>query len=406
MTRVAYFPDSFHEVNGVAHTSRHFEAFARRRGLPFLCVRAGNRSERLQTDGSITTLELPRGFWSFPLDKDLRLDPLWIRHLPAIVRALRDFRPDVIHITGPSELGWLAYRLALWYRIPLAASWHTNLHEYAVLRSRWAVAWLPRPIAHAGLWTIEHFLLWRIARFYRHARVLFAPNPGLCEMLAARTGRPCHLMQRGIDAEQFSPAKRERPSSDRELVLGFVGRLSVEKNIALLARVQRELEAKGLRNFRFRIVGQGDEEAWLRRNLPRAEFTGVLRGEALAQAFAGMDILVFPSHTETFGNVVLEALASGVPAVVTPDGGPSSLVQHGRTGFIARDEEFSSAVARIMNDPALRSAMSAQAREYALGASWDAVFEKVYAAYLPVLDGACAGKDSTSHRHLPATEDA
>ena len=155
----------------------------------------------------------------------------------------------------------------------------------------------------------------------------------------------------------------------------------------MLAQVQKELENRGLRNFRFRIVGQGSEEAWLRQHLPRAEFTGVLRGEALARAYAGMDVFVFPSHTDTFGNVVLEALASGVPAVVTPDGGPRSLVKEGITGFIADDADFSAAICRIVDDPGLQANMRARGRAYALSASWDAVFEGVYAGYQPLLNG-------------------
>jgi phosphatidylinositol alpha 1,6-mannosyltransferase len=111
----------------------------------------------------------------------------------------------------------------------------------------------------------------------------------------------------------------------------------------------------------------------------------VLRGEALARAYAGMDVFVFPSHTDTFGNVVLEALASGVPAVVTPDGGPKSLVREGATGFVAADPDFSAAVERLVKNPVLHAAMREQARAYAMSASWDAVFEKVYAAYLPVV---------------------
>jgi glycosyltransferase involved in cell wall biosynthesis len=101
-----------------------------------------------------------------------------------------------------------------------------------------------------------------------------------------------------------------------------------------------------------------------------------------------MDVFVFPSHTDTFGNVVLEALASGVPAVVTPDGGPRSLVQEGRTGWIARDEDFSAAIGRILADPAMLAGMRVQARQYAVSASWDAVFEGVYAAYEPILRNA------------------
>ncbi len=385
MTRVAYFPDSFHEVNGVAHTSRHFEDFARRRNLPFLCVRAGDRREPLATEGSVTTLELPRGVLSVPLDKDLKLDPAWLRHIPTITRTLKAFRPDIIHITGPSELGLLGATFAGLMGVPLAASWHTNVHEYAATRAHWLFDGLPAASAAGAAHGIEEVALGMLSWFYRSAGVLFAPNPDLCRLLEERTGRPCHLMQRGIDAELFCPNRRDRDASDRDFVLGFVGRMSVEKNVALLARVQRELEESGLLNFRFRIVGQGAEEEWLRLHLPRAEFTGVLRGEALARAYAGMDVFVFPSHTDTFGNVVLEALASGVPAVVTPDGGPRSLVEEGRTGFIAEDAEFATAIRRIVEDPVLLGTMRAQARCFALGASWDAVFEGVYAAYEPVL---------------------
>lgn len=390
MTRVAYFPDSFHEINGVAHTSRHFEDFARRRNLPFLCVRAGDRPEPVVVDGNLTSLELPRGILSIPLDKDLRLDPAWVRHIPVILRTVRAFRPDVIHVTGPSELGILGAFLARRLGIPLAASWHTNLHEYAATRSRWFLDRLPAPQATAGARNIEQLALGITARFYRRARVLFAPNLDLCRLLEARTGRPCHLMQRGVDTQLFSPDHRDRSASDTDLILGFVGRLSVEKNVALLAQVQQELEALGMRNFRFRVVGQGAEESWLRQHLPRAEFTGVLRGGSLARAYAGMDIFVFPSHTDTFGNVVLEAMASGVPAVVTPDGGPRSLVRAGCTGLIGGDGEFSAAIAGIAGDPALHLRMRSAAREYARSASWDAVFEGVYVAYQPVLRSSSA----------------
>ncbi|MFP5227201.1 MAG: glycosyltransferase [Acidobacteriota bacterium] len=383
MTRVAYFPDSFHEVNGVAHTSRHFEDFARRRNFPFLCVRAGERGTPLATEGNLTTLELPRGVLSIPLEKDLKFDPAWLRHIPMIAATVLRFRPDVIHITGPSELGLIGAALAVLLRIPLAASWHTNVHEYAATRAHWLFDLLPPASAAAGTRFLAEASLFLLAWFYGWARILFAPNPDLCRLLEQRTRRPCFLMQRGIDSQLFSPRRRER--SDSGFILGYVGRLSVEKNIALLAAIQKDLEQRGLRDFRFRIVGQGAEEAWLRERLPRAEFTGVLRGEALARAYAGMDVFVFPSHTDTFGNVVLEALASGVPAIVTPDGGPRSLVQEGRSGFIARDAEFPEAITKILTDPELHAAMRGSARQYALAASWDAVFDGVYAAYEPLL---------------------
>jgi glycosyltransferase involved in cell wall biosynthesis len=383
--RVAYFPDSFHEVNGVAHTSRHFEAFARRRNLPFLCVRAGQRARALTQDGNVWTLELPRGFLSFALEKDLRFDPAFLRHIPLIADVLERFRPDLLHITGPSEVGMLGARLARHLDLPLAASWHTNIHEYAARRSDWLLRLLPRRQSAIAGKKIEEFALSAAAQLYRTARVLFAPNPELCRLLERATGRPCLLMPRGVDAELFQPAKRRREPNDRDHVLGFVGRLSIEKNIALLARVQQELEEMGHRSFRFLIVGQGGEEAWLRERLHRAEFSGVLRGEELAAAYASMDLFVFPSHTDTFGNVVLEAMASGVPAIVTPDGGPRTIVRDGETGRIVPDEDFATAVADALGNRAKHEQMRQAARAHALTASWDSVFEGVYAGYETIL---------------------
>jgi glycosyltransferase involved in cell wall biosynthesis len=393
MPRVAYFPDSFHEINGVAHTSRHFEAFARRRNLPFLCIRAGDRAQPFTEDGNVWTLELPRGIFSFALEKDLRFDPAFLRHIPLIGEVLERFQPDLIHITGPSEVGMLGAGLAHHLGLPLAASWHTNVHEYAARRSEWFLRLLPERQSEAAGQKIQDLALAAVARFYSLAQVLYAPNPELCALLTRATDRPCYLMPRGVDAQLFHPSKRTRTKEDSEAILGFVGRLSVEKNIALLAQVQKELEQRGVTNFHFLIVGHGAEADWLRARLPRAEFAGVLRGEALAAAYANMDLFVFPSHTDTFGNVVLEALASGVPAIVTPDGGPPTIVRDGQTGRIAPDAEFAAAVAGILADPALHAQMRQAARAYALTASWDSVFEGVYAAYetiLPVREPATA----------------
>jgi phosphatidylinositol alpha 1,6-mannosyltransferase len=383
--RVAYFPDSFHEINGVAHTSRQFEAFAQRHDLPFLSVRAGDRSQPYVRSSRVASLELKRGFFSFALEKDLRIDLGFLRHLPLITRTVREFKPDVVHITGPSELGFIGAFLALWLRIPLVASWHTNVHEYAAKRSSWFLRFLPVGQSTTAAMHIKQLTLAVTARFYKRARVHFAPNVELCRLLERKTGRPCRLMPRGVDTELFSPDRRDRREDDGQFVLGFVGRLSVEKNVALLKRVGEQLDATGVTNYRFLIIGHGAEETWLRDNLPKADLPGVLRGEELSRAYANMDLFVFPSHTDTFGNVILEALASGVPAIVTPDGGPRYIVRDGETGIISDDGKFAEAVASILRDPARHTRMREAARRYALSASWDAVFEGVYSAYESVL---------------------
>jgi glycosyltransferase involved in cell wall biosynthesis len=182
---------------------------------------------------------------------------------------------------------------------------------------------------------------------------------------------------------------------DAPFTLGFVGRLSIEKNVHQLAAIHDELLAQGISDFRFLVIGHGDEQPSLRERMTQADFPGVLRGEALAEAYASMDLFVFPSHTDTFGNVVLEALASGVPAIVTPDGGPRSIVRDGSTGFIVPDEGFTGAIAGVLAHPAQHTAMREAARAYALTASWDAVFEGVYAGYESILP---------AHRELAAVD--
>lgn len=383
--RVAYFPDSFHEVNGVAHTSRHFEQFAIERDLPFLCVRAGNGRPAVRRRGPVWTLELPRSALSVPLERDLSFDPAYVRHIPFIDETLQEFGPDLVHITGPSDVGLVGTAMARHLKIPLAASWHTNVHEYAARRFAHLLRVLPHTAPVGAARSIEECAMMIAAHFYSAAAVLFAPNQQLCAELEAVTGRVCFLMRRGVDCTLFSPEKRRRQTRDDEVVLGFVGRLSVEKNVRMLAPIQKELAATMQRRVRFLIVGHGAEEGWLRRNLPGAVFTGVLKGEALASAYADMDLFVFPSHTDTFGNVVLEALASGVPAIVTPDGGPASIVRDGQTGRIVADERFASAIAAALENPAEHRRMQVVARSEAMKATWDSVFDEVYRGYSHLL---------------------
>jgi phosphatidylinositol alpha 1,6-mannosyltransferase len=378
--RIAYFPDSFHEVNGVAHTSRNFAAYAQRHSIPMLCVRAGQTTRLLPPQGSVEALELGRSPLSVGMEKDLSFDPLFFRYSTLISDTVRAFRPTIIHITGPSELGLFGAYFARQLRIPLVASWHTNVHEYAARRMRW----LSKHLGSSGPRLerrTEAAALDAIARFYRLAQVHYAPNPELCVLLERKTNRPCHLMQRGVETSIFTPARRTRPPNDGRIVLGYVGRLSVEKNVALLPRIDAQLRGQNI-HPQWLIIGHGAEEDYLRRELGDAALAGVLRGETLAEAYANMDLFVFPSHTDTFGNVVLEALASGVPAIVTSDGGPAHiLTAAGPVGRIVSDTGFAPAIAGLLTHPETLTTMRSAARTYALRCSWDTVFDRVLAAY-------------------------
>jgi glycosyltransferase involved in cell wall biosynthesis len=378
--RVAYFPDSFMEINGVARTSQQLVHFARERALPFLCVHAGSASRTLQPSATLTRVELQRGRMSCGLERDLRFDLRLWRYTGAVRAQVDAFGADLVHITGPSDVGQLGAYLAYTMGIPLVASWHTNVHDFAEARLASTLSWAPAGIRRRVSAAAGRQALKLVLDFYKMARVLLAPNEDLAGLLRRATNRPVHLMTRGVDTRLFTPLRRDRTNS--EFVIGYVGRLSPEKNVRLLAALETALVEQRAPLFRFVIVGDGSERSWLESRMTHAEFLGVLTGEALARAYANLDVFVFPSTTDTYGNVVQEASASGVPVIVTGSGGPRFLVREGVTGFV-RDtlEGQLEAVLGLMRNPARAAAMGLSARESAKAASWPRVFERVYDAY-------------------------
>ncbi|MEO5926698.1 MAG: glycosyltransferase [Bryobacteraceae bacterium] len=368
--RVAFFTDSFHETNGVALTSRQFAAYAKSKFYPFFSVHAGPKTAHWKR-GTFETFEIEHSKWHLKLEHDLAFDLLFARHRKELRNALKAFQPDLVHVTGPGHIGMLGAMLAHELGVPLVASWHTNIHEFGARRLKKMLPTLPDSVMR----TAENVSLDLVVQFYRMAKVLFAPNPELVEMLAKRTGKPVHLMERGIDTDVFSPV--HRTESEQPFTVGYVGRLSAEKNVRMLADLHAVLP-----ECRFLIVGDGSERAWLQEKIPGAVMPGTLRGEELSQAYASMDAFVFPSETDTFGNVILEAAASGVPSIVSAQGGPKFLVEHGVTGFVARDAQEFTLAAELLRNPALRARMGVAARKKALGRRWDAVFDSVYRQYI------------------------
>ena len=377
--RVALFCETYHEINGVALTVRQLVAFAGRKKLPLLAIHGG-KNPRVEESGNVRRVELKRAWWSVPIESDLEYDLLFWRYLQRIRKELLDFQPDVIHITSPGEFGQIGVYLSKSLKIPLVASWHTNFHQFAARRLQKVIGLLPHRVTDPAVaWSQDRalqLLLW----FYGMADVTLAPTATQVQWLEEKLHRPSFLMLRGVDCELFHPEKRT--VQDGVLRLGFVGRITPEKGVRLFQKIELALKSAGHRDFQILMVGDGSEVGWLKQNLKHAEFLGVLRGEDLARAYANMDLFVFPSKTDTFGNVIQESAASQVASVVTNEGGPKHLVVAGVTGLVAEsDEEFVRRVVELCWDRERLSKMGIAARERVYGTSWDAAFEMTYEAY-------------------------
>ena len=268
-------------------------------------------------------------------------------------RQLAAFRPNLFHLAVPDFLGFTSLRLARRWRIPALASYHTRYETYLTYYGLDIV----RPISAA-------FLRW----FYGACDMVCVPSPSMADELRAKGyGSDIRVWGRSVDTVRFNPGKRStewRQSLGigvEEVIVAFVSRIVREKDLDTVVNAVEGLERRGV-SFRCVIVGDGPDRAYLEKRLPQAVFTGALAGEDLARAYASSDIFLFPSLTETFGNVTLEAMASGLPAVCADATGSRSLVEPDVTGFLAQPKDANSFVGyleRLIASPDLRRRMGA-----------------------------------------------
>lgn len=213
--------------------------------------------------------------------------------------------------------------------------------------------------------------------YYNQTALVLAPSEYTKSQLTRKLQTPIDIFSRGIETDRFHPRFREQHDS---VVVLYVGRVSQEKNLDVLANI-----FKDKKDAQLMIVGDGPYRAQMQRECSNAIFTGFLNGRELSKAYASADIFVFPSTTDTFGNVILEAMSSAVPVIVTDKMGPKELVDHGETGFIADSaDDFREKLNQLIKNERLRKTMSSNARKFALSRSWDAVFDKLYADYQKV----------------------
>jgi len=292
-------------------------------------------------------------------------------------RKLLDFKPDLIHIAVPDLLGLAALKLAQKHNIPAVASYHTRYETY--LKHYWYLRGLEKPL--------KRYLRW----FYGAAREVYVPSWSVRAALLADGLRDNFKpWPRGIDTTRFDPKKRSADWRERhgigpdEVVVLHVSRLVREKRLDTLTAALRQLTVP----HRVLIVGDGPEREFVQGELPNAIFTGFLAGEDLAAAYASSDIFVFPSDSESFGNVTLEAMASGLPCVCADATGSRSLVAAGETGFLAPADDaaaFARHITTLAQGRALRAALGEAARLRAQSFSWEETLAKMLGYYRAVL---------------------
>jgi glycosyltransferase involved in cell wall biosynthesis len=369
--RVALVTSSYNYIaDGVALTLNRLVGFLERQGVEVRVFAPVAAKPAFAHQGTVVpVLSLP-----LPGRPEYRLALGMAGH---VKRQLLDFQPDIIHIAVPDFLGHAALSLARAHAIPAVASYHTRYETY--LRHYWYLA------------PLEGLLKRILCRFYGACREVYVPSQSVHDALLA-DGLTDNFKPwpRGIDTARFAPCRRSAAWRARhgigndELVILHVSRLVREKRLDTLTKALNQVTLP----HRVVIVGDGPDRGLVQRELPQALFAGFLEGDELATAYASSDIFVFPSDSESFGNVTLEAMASGLPCICADATGSRSLVVAGETGYLAHADDaigFARHVTALVQDNALRRRMGQAARERALSFSWEETLARMLGYYRALL---------------------
>ena len=311
----------------------------------------------------------------FPLSTDYRLATVNSGSIRKIYAGQP--RPDIIHIHTPCPLGRAASRYAVEEKIPLVVTYHTHFPIY--------LTYYKVDFLQGVAWRYLH-------RIYDPARAIIVPSKATLAELQARGFKNLLHIPHGVDTSRFSPTYRsddwrKQVGGEGRVILTFVGRLVWEKNLKELAEAVSRMKTHD--QARVVIVGEGPAREKLEEMMPNAHFTGFLQGDALAVAYASSDVFVFPSVTETFGNVTVEAMAAGLPAICASRGGACDIVQPGDNGLLVEGndaDELAAAMDSLVRDPERRRRMSQAALESSKHYQWENTARRYRDLYFKLRD--------------------
>ncbi|MCO7630989.1 MULTISPECIES: glycosyltransferase family 4 protein [Pseudomonas] len=353
------------EINGVANTLGRLSEGLRQRGHQVALVRPRQASDAAAHGDD--DLLLCRG-WALPGYPGLQWGEI---SMHTLLRRWRRQRPDVLYIATEGPLGLSALRAARRLGIAVVSGFHTNFPQYS---GQYGLGLLTR--------LLTHYLRW----FHRRTATTLVPSASQRLELERRGFERLALMARGVDACLFNPAKRSQALRDSwglgpdDIAVLHVGRLAAEKNLNLLRPCLEALcKAYPQRRMRLVIVGDGPQRELLEQQLPDAVFCGAQRGEVLAEHYASGDLFLFPSLTETFGNVVLEALASGLAVVAYDEAAAAQHIRHGHSGALAMPGDqaaFIDAACWLLEESETLRRVRLNARQHASRQGWSAIVEQ------------------------------
>ena len=367
------------EINGVANTLGHlFEGLRARKHFVEL-VRPRQSDDGSQR--STPELMLCRG-WPLPGYPGLQWGMASTQRLS---RRWQQQRPDVVYIATEGPLGLCALRVARRLGIAVVSGFHTNFQQYF---NQYGLTFFSR--------ALTRYLRW----FHNRSSLTLVPSASQRLELTRRHFERLELLARGVDSQLFSPSRRQmslRQSwglRENDIALLHVGRLAPEKNLGALKRCLDALQARyPARRFKLIVVGDGQKRAALEASLPEAVFCGVQCAEALANHYASADVFLFPSLSETFGNVVLEAQASGLGVVAYDEAAAGQHIRHGYNGVLAMPgDEYAwlEAACWLLEDPETLRTIRLNARRHASRQSWQGIIEQFEGHLLRAARG-CTG---------------
>lgn len=386
VTRVSVVTETFFpEINGVANTLRFLVEGLKAQGIVLQIIRPRQTRHDAESS-SLDELHVTVPGLPIPGYKQLKFGLPYRRKIAA---AFADFQPDAVYIATEGPLGLSALRAARKIQVPVLSGFHTNFHQYF---EHYHLAWLKG-------------LVFRYLRAFHNATArTLVPTRFLADDLAQKGIQNIEIMARGVDAKLFSPEKRsqvlrgEWGASSADPVLIYVGRIANEKNIQLALK-SFELFKRIQSRAKMVLVGDGPLRKTLELAHPDVLFVGEKKGESLASYYASADLFLFPSLTDTYGNVVLEAMASGLHVISFDYAAAGSLIQSGKSGSLARwqdEADYLAIIKQLALEWQADEVLTIEARRIAETLSWQAISEFFLGQLNAIKEDKSNGADKTT----------